>query len=66
MESQQLLTKSEVFQDQILARTKRTANPANEVRSHTIMAKNLIESPLVQWPLSHWNCSVRCFEDPQR
>jgi hypothetical protein len=59
--SQQLLTKSEVFQDQILARTTRTANPANEVPEPHDHGKNLIESLLVQGPLSHWNCECTVF-----
>jgi len=59
--SQQLLTKREVFQDQILARTKRTANPANQMPEPHDHGKNLIESLLVQWPLSHWNCACAMF-----
>ena len=48
MESQELLTKSEVFQDQILAGTECGENPASEVSEPHDHGKNLTQVPPVE------------------
>ena len=44
MKSEQLLTQGKIFEDEILAGTQRTDNPAEEVPEPHAHAKNLIES----------------------
>ena len=45
MESEQLLTQSEIFEDEILAGTERTNNPAEQVPEPHNHGKNLNETP---------------------
>lgn len=47
MEGQELLPKSEVFQNEILARRERRDNPANEVSNPHNHGKNLAETRVV-------------------
>ncbi len=45
MEGEQLLTQGEIFQDEILAGTERTNNPAEQVSEPHNHDKNLNETP---------------------
>jgi hypothetical protein len=45
MESEQLLTQGEIFQDEILAGTERTNNPTQQVPEPDNHDKNLNETP---------------------
>jgi hypothetical protein len=64
VESQELLTKSKVFQNKILADRKALSSQPSKCR-HAIMRRISSNRDLLNPLLSHLFASARSFEDPQ-
>ena len=65
MQSQQLLTESEIFKDQILSGTERTDNPSQEMPERRDDGQdhgpNLIETRLITFSPNHSFCGCKRF-----
>ena len=66
MERQELLTKSEVFEDEILAGTQRTDSPSKEVPEQHDHGKNLTEICIVGLTAKSLILTcAQCFDEAQ-
>jgi hypothetical protein len=65
VESEQLLTQSEILEDEILATTEGTHNPAEHVPEPQNHDRILAKSPNRPDPQVIEIAAVRCFDDPQ-